>query len=285
MRSLLFTPANSARKIEKALASGADAVILDLEDSIAPGAKDDARRGAREALSAHSAGPRLIVRVNGLASGELDADLEAVAPHAPFAIMLPKSMGGDDVQHLSVKLAVQEARCGLADGSIGVLPIATESAGALFRLSTYRGASARLAGLAWSGEDLAADIGAMANRLPGGEWTPPFALARNLALFAATAAGAPAIDAVFTDFRDLQSLRRECAQARRDGFCGKLAIHPDQVAIINETFTPSEDEALRARRIVAAFAAAPQSGALALDGAMIDAAHLAWARRVLARIG
>ncbi|MBX9759325.1 MAG: CoA ester lyase [Beijerinckiaceae bacterium] len=285
MRSLLFTPANSARKIEKALASSADAVILDLEDSIAPGAKDDARRGAREALSAQGAGARIIVRVNGLASGELDADLEAIAPLAPFAIMLPKSSGGDDVQHLSVKLAVHEAACGLADGAIGVLPIATESADALFRLATYKGASARLAGLAWSAEDLAADIGAMTNRLPGGEWTGPFALARNLALFAASAAGVPAIDAVLTDFRDLQSLRRECAQARRDGFSGKLAIHPDQVAIINETFTPSDDEGARARRIVAAFAASPQSGALALDGAMIDAAHLAWARRVLARLG
>ena len=146
------------------------------------------------------------------------------------------------------------------------------------------GASARLAALAWSAEDLSADIGAIANRLAGGEWTPPFALARSLALFAASAAGVPAIDAVFTDFRDAQSLRRECAQARRDGFSGKLAIHPDQVAIINEMFSPSDDELSRARRIVEAFAAAPNAGALALDGAMIDAAHLAWARRMLARV-
>ncbi len=285
MRSLLFTPANAARKIEKALASGADAVILDLEDSIPAGEKANARAGAREALAAAQAGgARIIVRVNGLASGETDADLDALAPLAPAAIMLPKSGGGEDVQHLSIKLAVREAQWGLADGSIGILPIATESAGAVLRLSSYKGASARLSALAWSAEDLTADLGAVANRLPGGEWTPPFALARNLALFAASAAGVPAIDAVFTDFRDAQSLRRECAQARRDGFSGKLAIHPDQVAIINEMFSPSHDELARARRIVEAFAAAPSAGALALDGAMIDAAHLAWAHRVLARL-
>jgi citrate lyase subunit beta/citryl-CoA lyase len=228
-------------------------------------------------------GAQIIVRVNGLASGETEADLDALAPFAPIAIMLPKCAGGDDVQHLSIKLAVREAQWGLADGSIGVVPIATESADAVLRLSSYRGASARLRALAWSAEDLTASIGALANRLPGGEWTAPFALARNLALFAASAAGVPAIDAVFTDFRDAQSLRRECAQARRDGFSGKLAIHPGQVAIINEMFSPTADELDRARRIVEAFAASPKAGALALDGAMIDAAHLAWAKQVLAR--
>ncbi|MDP2355641.1 MAG: CoA ester lyase [Beijerinckiaceae bacterium] len=282
MRSLLFTPANSARKIERALACGADAVILDLEDSVSASAKDDARRGAREALSSPRAnGPRLIVRVNGLASGEIDNDLDAIAHCAPFAIMLPKACGGVDAQHLSVKLAVREAQCGLADGSIGVIPIATESADALFGLASYRACTARLVALAWSAEDLTVSLGARANRLAGGGWTPPFMFARNMALFAAASASTPAIDAVFTNFRDLQTLRRECAEAHRDGFSGKLAIHPDQVAIINETFMPSQDEITRARAIQEAFAAAPALGVLSLDGAMIDAAHLAWAKRVL----
>lgn len=282
MRSLLFTPADSARKIDRALRSGAHAVILDLEDSVAPSAKDEARRGAREALAARSpAGPKLIVRVNALASAEIEADLDAVAEFAPDAVMLPKARGGDDAQHLSIKLAVREARRGLPDGAIGILPLATESADALARLAGYRGATARLRALAWSAEDLAANIGAAANRLPGGGWTPPFALARNMALFAAASAGVPAIDAVLVDFRDMQALRRECAEARRDGFSGKLAIHPDQVATINEMFAPSEAEIARARRIVEAFAAAPSAGVLSLDGAMIDAAHLSWAKRTL----
>lgn len=282
MRSLLFTPADSARKIDKALRSGADAVILDLEDSVAPAAKDAARRGARDALAGRwSGGPALIVRVNSLSSGEIEADLDAVCAFAPDAIMLPKSRGGDDAQHLSIKLAVREAQNSLQDGSIDVLPIATESADAIFRLATYRGATARLRALAWSAEDLTANIGALANRIDGGGWTPPFALARNLALFAAASAKIPAIDAVFVDFRDHQALRRECAEARRDGFAGKLAIHPDQIAIINEMFAPSDDEIMRARRIADAFAASPSAGVLSLDGAMIDAAHLAWARRKL----
>ena len=280
MRSLLFTPANSARKIDKALTSGADAVILDLEDSVAPTEKDNARLGARDALAGRAPGsPALIVRVNSLASGEIESDLDAVCAHAPDAIMLPKSRGGDDVQHLSIKLAVREAQHGLQDGAIGVLPIATESADAIFRLASYRGATARLRALAWSAEDLTADIGALANRILGEGWTPPFALARNLALFAAASAKIPSIDAVFVDFRDHQALRRECAEARRDGFAGKLAIHPDQVAIINEMFAPSEDEIARAKRIVEAFATSPSAGVLSLDGAMIDAAHLAWAKR------
>lgn len=282
MRSLLFTPADSARKIEKALTCGADAVILDLEDSVSASAKADARRGACEALSsARANGPKLIVRINGLSSGEIDADLDAVVRCAPFAIMLPKSRGREDVQHLSVKLAVREAQSGLPDGSIQIIPIATESADALFGLGGYHGASARLTALAWSAEDLMASLGARTNRLADGGWTPPFMHARSMALFAAAAAGTQAVDAVFGNFRDLQGLRRECTEARRDGFCGKLAIHPDQVAIINETFMPSDDELARAARIRAAFAAAPDVGVLSLDGAMIDAAHLAWARRIL----
>lgn len=255
MRSLLITPADSPRTIETALSSGADAVVLDLldlEDSSAPQSRETARRGVRDILSSalsspRTSGPRLLVRVNGLASGQIEADLDAIAEFAPFAIVLPNACGGDDAQHLSIKLAVREAQCGLPDGSIGVLPIATDNAGALFRLSTYRGCTARLAALAWSAGRLTAHIGALDNRLPGGDWTPPFALARNLALFAAASAGVPAIDAAFACNGDAQALRRECAQARRDGFSGKLAIHPDQVAIINKTFAQARDEIAPAR--------------------------------------
>jgi citrate lyase subunit beta / citryl-CoA lyase len=292
MRSILFAPADQPRKIEKALASAADAVVLDLEDSVAPTAKAAAREAAAQALAlahalAHAqpraGGPRLMVRVNGLDTPHIEADLDAVAPQRPFAIMLPKARGGDDVQHLAVKLAVREAESGLDDGAIGILPLATETAGSLFRLGTYAGSSRRLIGLAWSAEDLAADLGAQANRVDG-RFTPPFLLARNMALFAAVGAGLPAFDAVFRDHRDLVGLRRECAEARRDGFCGKLAIHPDQAVIINEAFAPSPDEAARAQRIADAFAAAPDAGVLSVDGAMVDRAHLAWARRVLSRM-
>lgn len=284
MSCLLFVPANSPRMIARAVQSGAAWVILDLEDSVAAADKEAARRGAAEALQAHSsAGPRLMVRVNALDSGLIDADLDAVAPHAPSAIMLPKAMGGDDAQHLSVKIAVREAECGLPDGSIAILPIVTEVATALFRLAGYRGATRRLMGLAWGAEDLTGDLGAQTNRLPDGGFTPPFALARNLALFAAASAGVDAVDTVFTRFRDLEGLRRECLAARRDGFVAKMAIHPDQVAVINETFTPSPDEIARAQAIVDAFAARPEAGALSLDGAMIDSAHLRWAQRILAR--
>lgn len=244
MRSLLFAPAHSASGIDKALSRGADAVILDLAldlaGSNAPQSRESARRGARDVLASMGAnGPRLIVRVNSLASGEIEADLDAVAEFAPYAIMLPNACGGDDAQHLSIKLAVREAQFGLPDGAIGVLPVATDNAGALFRLSTYRGCTARLVALAWSAHDLPAQIGALDSRLPDGGWTPPIALARNLALFAAANAGVPALDAAFAGGRDAPALRRECAEARRDGFSGKFAIHPDEVAIINEAFARS----------------------------------------------
>lgn len=246
MRSILFVPADQPRKIEKALASAADAVALDLEGSVAPAAKAAAREAAAHVLARAGAangpvGPRIMVRVNGLDTPHIEADLDAVAPHRPFAIMLPKSRGGDDAQHLAVKLAVREAESALEDGVIRMLPLATETAASLFRLGTYAGASRRLIGLAWSADDLAADLGAQTNRVDG-RLTPPFLLARNLALFAAAGAGLPAFDAAFRDHRDLTALRRECAEARRDGFSGKLAIHPDQAPIINEAFSPTPDE-------------------------------------------
>ncbi len=286
MRSLLFVPADSPRKLEKSLETGADALILDLEDAVAPQAKTAARRAARDFLAAAGQSPsrpRLIVRVNALDTGATDADLAAVMPAAPDAIMLPKSRGGADVQHISVKIAVLEADLGLADGATGIIPIGAETAASIFGLSTYAGSSPRLAGLTWGAEDLAAALGAQGNRLPDGGYGDPCRLARALTLFAARAANVEPIDTVFTDFRDVAGLRAECEAAARDGFTAKMAIHPAQVAIINDMFAPSPDAIAQARKIVDAFAANPGAGALNCDGAMIDRPSLLRAERVLAR--
>jgi len=286
MRSLLFVPADSPRKLEKALACGADALILDLEDSVAVSAKQAGRDGAAAFLAAHASAPRtkLIVRVNALDTNMTDADLDAVMPHRPYAIMLPKATGGEDVQHLSVKLGVREAESGRDIGTTGILPIATETAAALFKLGTYRGSSHRLIGLTWGAEDLAADIGAETNRLEDMSYTPPFALARSLMLFGAAGAEVDAIDTVFANFKDGASFRRECLAARRDGFVAKMAIHPDQVAIINEVFSPQDEDVRKARQIVEAFARQPDAGVLSIDGAMVDRPHLRKAERLLARV-
>jgi citrate lyase subunit beta/citryl-CoA lyase len=286
MRSLLFVPADSPRKLEKALLCGADVLILDLEDSIAASAKQAGRDGAAAFLAAHtgaSEGPKLIVRVNALDTGMTDADLDAVMPHRPHAIMLPKAAGGEDVQHLSVKLGVRESESGRDIGTTGILPIATETAAAIFKLGTYRGASRRLIGLTWGAEDLAADIGAETNRFDDMSYTPPFALARSLMLFGAASAEVDPIDTVFANFRDSEGFRRECLAARRDGFVAKMAIHPDQVAIINEVFSPQDDEIRKARLIVEAFAQHPDAGVLSIDGAMVDRPHVRKAERLLAR--
>jgi citrate lyase subunit beta/citryl-CoA lyase len=286
MRSLLFVPADSSRKLEKALACGADALILDLEDSVAASAKQAGRDGAAAFLAAHASAPRtkLIVRVNALDTGMTDADLDAVMPHRPHAIMLPKATGGEDVQHLSVKIGVREAESGRDIGTTGILPIATETAAAIFKLGTYRGSSHRLIGLTWGAEDLAVDIGAETNRLEDMSYTPPFALARSLMLFGAAGAEVDAIDTVFANFRDGESFRRECLAARRDGFVAKMAIHPDQVAIINEVFSPQDEDVRKARQIIEAFARQPDAGVLSIDGAMVDRPHLRKAQRLLARV-
>ncbi|MBV9567446.1 MAG: CoA ester lyase, partial [Hyphomicrobiales bacterium] len=241
MRSLLFVPGDSEKKFAKALASRADALILDLEDSISPTAKEGARKTARAAIAEarkKKTRPLIYVRVNSLDSGFLEADLDAVTPARPDGIMLPKARGGQDVMQLSTKLAVREAESDLPDGEIAILPIATESAAALFNMGSYAGASRRLSALTWGAEDLSADVGASANRLTDGAYTDPYRLARALALFAATAAEIAPIDTVFVNFRDREGLATECDAARRDGFIGKLAIHPDQVATINAAFTP-----------------------------------------------
>ncbi|ALK09047.1 HpcH/HpaI aldolase/citrate lyase family protein [Blastochloris viridis] len=288
MRSLLFVPGDSPRKLAKALEAGADALILDLEDSVAPDGKAAARDATagflREAVPL-PARPRLFVRVNALTSGLTDADLDAVIKTRPDGVMLPKAEHGRDVVHLAAKLAAREALADIPAGATGVLAIATETAASLFGLGSYAGCSPRLAGLAWGGEDLSADLGAETNHDEAGRWTSPYLLARNLCLAGAAAARVVAIDTVFVDVRDEAGLIAEAEAARRDGFSAKMAIHPGQVAPINAVFTPSAAAVAEAERVVAAFAAAGDAGVTTLDGKMLDRPHLLRARRVLERAG
>lgn len=288
MRSLLFVPADSPRKLEKGLGSGADVLLLDLEDSVAPQTKVAAREAARAFLAENrsaSVRPRLYVRVNALDSGLTDADLDSVMPAGPDGILLPKTNSGADVQHLAAKLAVREAESALDDGATRIIAIATETARSIFHMGTYAGASHRLAGLTWGAEDLSADLGAETNRAPDGGYADPYRLARTLTLFGAQAGGLAPIDTVFTNFRDEKGLRAECEAARRDGFTAKMAIHPAQVPVINAVFTPSAEAVERARRIVALFEESPGEGVIGLDGEMLDRPHLKRALGVLARAG
>jgi citrate lyase subunit beta / citryl-CoA lyase len=286
MRSLLFVPADSSRKLERAMTSSADALIVDLEDSIALEGKARARQSAagfvKEALAAKPR-PYILVRVNGLATGLIDADLDAVTPARPDAIMLPKAEGGASVIHTDAKLAVREALNDLPDAHVKILPIATETAASLFVAGTFAGASRRLMGLTWGAEDLSAELGAQANRDAQGRFLDPYRLARVLCLAGAAAAQVPAIDTVFVDFRDEQGFRRECEEALRDGFTGKMAIHPAQVPIINEVFTPNAEAIARAQAIVDAFAKNPGAGVVGIGGVMYDRPHLARAARLLER--
>jgi citrate lyase subunit beta / citryl-CoA lyase len=286
MRSLLFVPADGGSKLDKAIASGADAVIVDLEDSIAPDGKAAARNSAadfvKDAVKAASR-PRLLVRVNGFATGLTDADLDVIVPACPDAVMLPKAEGGPGVIHAAAKLSVREAISGLPDGHIKIVAIATETATALFLAGTYRGASTRLEALTWGAEDLSAELGAETNRDGDGRFLDPYRLARALCLAGAAAAHVQAIDTVTVDFRNATALRRESEEARRDGFTGKMAIHPAQVPVINEVFTPAPEAVSRARAVVAAFAANPGKGTVGIDGVMYDRPHLERARQLLAR--
>jgi citrate lyase subunit beta/citryl-CoA lyase len=286
MRSLLFVPGDSQKKLQKGLESGADALILDLEDSVALDAKPQARELTRDFLKETGAlarRPRLIVRVNALSTGLTEADLDAVMPGAPDAIMLPKAEGGPDLTHLAAQIAVREAECDLADGATRIVAIATETGKGIFALGSYAGASHRLAALTWGAEDLSADLGAETNRLEDGSYADPYRMARSLLLFAAASAQVDAIDTVFTAFRDEAGLRAECLAGRRDGFTGKMAIHPAQVAVINEVFSPSPEALARAEAIIALFDADPGLGVIGLDGEMLDRPHLMRARRLKAR--
>lgn len=288
MRSLLFVPGDSPKKLEKGLSSGADVLLIDLEDSVSLGAKEEARRTTAAFLAEHQVRtdrPRLYVRVNGLTTGLTDADLDGVMPAVPDGIVLPKTIGGADVAHLGAKLAVREAEYGLEDGATRILAIATENAAGVFALGTFAGASHRLMGLTWGGEDLSADLGAETNRSTDGAYTDPYRLARSLTLLGAAAAGVDAIDSVFTNFRDMAGLEAECRAARRDGFVAKMAIHPAQVPVINEAFTPSPEAIERARAVIQAFEANPGAGVVGVNGEMLDRPHLLRAERLLRRAG
>jgi citrate lyase subunit beta / citryl-CoA lyase len=282
MRSLLFVPGNSAKMIAKASASAADVVILDLEDAVHPDAKPEARKVVVKALATASAGRRRYVRVNALDTVWCAEDLEAVVPAGPDGIVLPKSFGPEDVERLGdlIERIEPPARKGMT----GIIVVCTETAASTLSLAAKSWRHPRLTGLMWGGEDLSAAIGATANRDDQGRYTEPFALARSLCLLAARAADVAPIDAVFTDFRDHDSLRREADAARRDGFSAKVAIHPSQIEIINRCFTPTEDERHRAERIIAAFEGSAK-GAVQLDGIMLDAPHLTQARRIMASFG
>jgi citrate lyase subunit beta/citryl-CoA lyase len=276
LRSLLFVPGDRPDQMQKALSSGADALILDLEDAVSLAHKADARTHVRDFLRR---GPPLpvMVRINALSTGFSALDLGSLATTRPAAILLPKSEGAASVHELDELLVA----AGL-DG-LGVLPIATETPLAVFRLGEYPAVRARLVGLTWGAEDLPAAIGASESRRPDGGFTPPYEMVRALTLFAAHAAAVPALETVFPNFRDTAGLTAYAERAAHDGFTGMLAIHPSQVAVINAAFTPAPAALERARRLVAAFAAQPGAGVINLDGAMFDAPHLVQAQRLIAR--
>lgn len=278
MRSLLFVPGDRPERFDKAASSGADAIIIDLEDSVAHANKEK----ARNAIAAYGRPARkttLFVRINPLTSQYIAEDLVAVCAIQPDGVMLPKCEGGDSVERLMQRL--RAAGC----ERTSVLPIATETPAAIFKLGTFERVRGHLCGLTWGAEDLPAAVGATASREPDGRYTAPYEVVRSLVLFAAHAAGVEAIETVYPDMRNLDGLKAYAERGRRDGFTGMMAIHPDQVPIINAAFTPSEEEIAHAQAVVSAFAANPGAGVVGLDGRMIDLPHLKSARAILSAAG
>ena len=283
LKSLLFVPGDSEKKMAKAASTGADALLLDLEDAVAQDRLPVARGMVLDYLNHHDrAHQQVWVRINPLDTALSLPDLVAVMPGKPDGIVLPKPLNADAVRQLDHFLSALEQREGITLGHTRILPVATEVAGALFQLDSYAGCSPRLAGLTWGAEDLATDIGATTNKKENGEFDEAFVLARSLCLLAASHAGVQAIDTLNVDFRNFDSLQADVQRARRQGFSGKLAIHPDQVALINAGFTATPQELQHAQRIVDAFAQAGGAGAVQLDGKMIDKPHLTQALRLLA---
>lgn len=287
MRSLLFVPADSERKLAKGLESGADVLIVDLEDSVSPDNKKAGRALAAEfiasARTGARAGPAIYVRVNDLSTGMTDDDLAAVMKARPAGVMLPKPNGGEDVARLALRLRVHEAENGIADGATRIVPIITETPLATLNAGSYTKAGTRLAGLTWGAEDLSAEIGAAATRDEAGRYTDVFRFARLSTILAAGAAEVAAIDTVFPNFRDEEGFVRDCREGACDGFVARMAIHPAQVPVINEIFAPSAEAVAHARAVVEAFAAAGNPGVVAIDGKMFDRPHLKRAERLLAR--
>jgi citrate lyase subunit beta / citryl-CoA lyase len=286
MRSMLFVPADSEKKISKALSVGADGLILDLEDAVAAANKATARPMAAAFVSAtrgQSKRPRLYVRINAFDTPYWQDDIAGVIAAQPDGIMLPKPRSGADVDRLAKHLDALEAKHGLSIGQTRIIAIATEIPSALFAMASFENVSPRMVALTWGAEDLSALVGSSATREPNGVWTSPYLLARNLCLMAAIAADRQPIDTVYVNFRDAAGLAEECRIAARDGFTGKMAIHPDQVAVINAAFTPSPTDIAWAHEITALFVANPGAGALSLRGQMIDKPHAVRAARILAR--
>lgn len=286
MRSLLFVPADSEKKLSKSLAIGADALILDLEDAVANANKAAARPLASAFISetrGQATRPRLYVRINAFDTPYWQADLDGVIASRPDGIMLPKPRSGADVDRLSGLLDAAEKSHGIAAGATKIIAIATELPAAMLAMASFVSVSRRMEGLTWGAEDLSALVGSAATREPNGVWTSPYLLARNLTLMAATASDRQPIDTVYANFRDIDGLKEEARLAARDGFTGKMAIHPQQVEHINAAFTPDKAEIAWAREIAALFAANPGAGALSLRGQMIDRPHAVRAERILDR--
>jgi citrate lyase subunit beta / citryl-CoA lyase len=280
MRSLLFIPADSERKLARGPQSGADALILDLEDSVVPANRPLARNQARDFLvSTGSAGFRRCARINPLASGVALDDLAAVIPGKPNGILLPKCVP-DDLRTLDHYLSAFEATSAIRPGTTKVIAIPTETPAAMFALGGYAGISPRLEAMTWGAEDLAACLGGN-NRRPDGVYDDVYRLARSLCLLGAASAGVVPIDTIYTDFKDEAGLAAECAAAKRSGFIAKMAIHPAQIPTINQAFSASAEELAWARKVVAVFAENPNAGTIALDGKMVDKPHLTLARRLL----
>ncbi|MGN6286765.1 MAG: HpcH/HpaI aldolase/citrate lyase family protein [Afipia sp.] len=283
MRSFLFVPGDSARKFESAKKTAADALILDLEDSVAPDQKAPARTITRGMLDARKAGQKLYVRVNALDTGLTLADLAAVMPGRPDGIVLPKCAGAADLNRLALYLDAFEAASGIEAESTRVIVVATETAQAVLKLHNYEGASSRLWGMMWGAEDLAASLGSSRNRTDG-RYHSPFLLARDLCLISAAATGVVAIDTIATDIDDLAALKDEAVAARRDGFLAKAVIHPKHVDVVNAALTPTDEEVTWARQITKAFEDNPNSGVVKIDGKMIDKPHLRAAEKILALV-
>jgi citrate lyase subunit beta/citryl-CoA lyase len=285
LRSLLFVPGDSERKFAKARHCGADGLILDLEDAVAPSRKAEAR--AIVAGFVMDKTPRswsFWVRVNPFDTSLTLDDLAAVVAPGLAGIVLPKANGAQDVARLAHYLDAFEVKTGVDAGQVKILVVATETPQAMFNLGTYAPSHPRLAALTWGAEDLGAAVGATANKEADGEWTAPYQVARSMCLFASAAADVLAIDTVYADFRDTEGLAASCRRSRRDGFVGRVAIHPDQVETINRCFSPSDEDVAHARRVVQAFADRPDAGTIGIDGKMYDIPHLKQARRVLASI-
>ena len=285
MRSWLFAPGDSDKKMGKAIASDADIALLDLEDSVVPDRKAEARNMVAAAIAGAADKSRVWVRVNPLSGGLTKADLDAVIGAGPGGVFLPKAEGGHDVETLDAMLTACEKSAGIAPGTTKVAALVTETAAAMFTTGTYDAASkgqTRLVAMSWGAEDLSSELGASEQRGADGEYTHVYQMARSLCLIGAVKAGVAPIETVQPEFRDLEALESRARSVRASGYRGMLAIHPAQIAPINAAFTPSEDELAHARAVIQAFADNPDSGAVSLNGNMLDRPHLALAQRLLA---